>query len=224
MTSARHFDTWWKKARAEAPDLLTFTLADLVDPAADEVSPGDYPGTWDELPLSYEFAPGEPDDGVTVDVPLAALGQVNAEELGWQVPGRREELVTELIRSLPKDLRAAVRARTRHRAGRDRPAGRAARQPAGRAEPGTRPPRRGAGAAGRVRSVPAARPPDGSPTGCWTGIRELASGKDLGELRQRLRPRLQKMLTGAAGDLLRTGLRSWDVGTLPRVFTATGQA
>ena len=26
-------------------------------------------------------------------------------ELGWQVPGRREELVTELIRSLPKDLR-----------------------------------------------------------------------------------------------------------------------
>ena len=49
--------------------------------------------------------------------------------------------------------------------------------------------------------------------------RELASGKDVGELRERLRPRLQKMLSGAAGDILRTGLRSWDVGTLPRVFT-----
>ena len=42
---------------------------------------------------------------MTVDIPLAALGQVSGEELGWQVPGRREELVTELIRSLPKDLR-----------------------------------------------------------------------------------------------------------------------
>ena len=42
---------------------------------------------------------------MTVDVPLAALSQVSGDELGWQVPGRREELVTELIRSLPKDLR-----------------------------------------------------------------------------------------------------------------------
>ena len=42
---------------------------------------------------------------MTVDIPLAALNQVSGEELSWQVPGRREELVTELIRSLPKDLR-----------------------------------------------------------------------------------------------------------------------
>ena len=42
---------------------------------------------------------------MTADIPLAALGQVNGEELGWQVPGLREELVTELIRSLPKELR-----------------------------------------------------------------------------------------------------------------------
>jgi len=92
---------------AQAPDLLTFTSGDLVSPAADDIRPADYPASWGGLPLSYEFAPGEPDDGVTVDVPLAALGQVSGEELGWQVPGRREELVTELIRSLPKDLRRA---------------------------------------------------------------------------------------------------------------------
>src|SRR6516225_10914514 len=30
VTSARHFDTWWKEARAQSPDLLTFTAADLV--------------------------------------------------------------------------------------------------------------------------------------------------------------------------------------------------
>src|SRR6516225_8581432 len=32
VTSARHFDTWWKKARAQSPDLLTCTQADLVGP------------------------------------------------------------------------------------------------------------------------------------------------------------------------------------------------
>ena len=107
VTSARHFDTWWKKARAQDPDLLALTPADLDGPAAGQVRPADYPASWGELPLTYEFAPGEPGDGVTVDVPLAELDKVNAEEFGWQVPGRREELVTELIRSLPKDLRRA---------------------------------------------------------------------------------------------------------------------
>ena len=50
--------------------------ADLVGPAAEEVSPEDYPDQWGELPLTYEFAPGEPDDGVAADIPLASLNQV----------------------------------------------------------------------------------------------------------------------------------------------------
>src|SRR5262249_55058542 len=70
VTSARHFDTWWKKARAQDPDLLTLTPADLEGPAADQVQPAAYPAHWGELPLTYEFAPGEPGDGVTVDIPL----------------------------------------------------------------------------------------------------------------------------------------------------------
>jgi ATP-dependent helicase HrpA len=49
--------------------------------------------------------------------------------------------------------------------------------------------------------------------------RELATGKDLDALRQQLRPRLQARLTEAAGDLTRTGLKEWSIGTLPRVFT-----
>jgi ATP-dependent helicase HrpA len=218
VTSARHFDAWWKKARTESPDLLTFTLADLVDPAADEVSAGDYPGTWDGLPLSYDFAPGEPDDGVTADVPLAALGQVSAEELGWQVPGRREELVTELIRSLPKDLRRLfVPAPDTARAVTPRLG-----DPHGSLLDAL------SRELGRLAGVPVPRDAfDLSRLPAHLrityrvldGDQELASGKDLGELRERLRPRLQKMLTGAASDLLRTGLRSWDVGTLPRVFT-----
>jgi ATP-dependent helicase HrpA len=217
VTSARHFDAWWKKARRQTPDLLTFTLADLTGPAADEVRPADFPAQWGELPLSYEFAPGEPDDGVTVDVPLASLGQVSAEELGWQVPGRREELVTELIRSLPKELRRLFV-----------PAPDTARAVLARlGEP------RGnlldalAAELGRIAGTPVPREAfDESRLPAhlritfrvMDGGRELARGKDLDELRERLRPRLQERLTEAAGDLVRTGLRDWTIGELPKVF------
>ena len=64
------------------------------------------------LPLSYAFAPGAAEDGVTVDVPLAVLDGVAAatsgESLAFTVPGLREELVTALLRTLPKQLRRAL--------------------------------------------------------------------------------------------------------------------
>jgi ATP-dependent helicase HrpA len=219
VTSARHFDTWWKKARAHDPDLLTFTQADLVGPAAEDIDPADYPSSWGGgLPLSYEFTPGEPDDGVTADIPLAVLGQVNGEELGWQVPGLREELVTELIRSLPKELRRLFV-----------PAPDTARAVTARlGEPHGSLLDALARELGRLAGVPVPRDAfDESRLPAhlkityrvMDGNRELAHGKDLGELRERLRPRLQAKLTEAAGDITRTGLKDWTIGSLPRVFT-----
>ena len=106
VVSARHFDGWWKKQRHRTPDLLTFTRDDLLrnDDAAD-----DQPDTWQAgdlaLPVSYRFEPGAEDDGVTVHVPVDVLARLGGDEFAWQVPALREELVTALIRSLPKDLR-----------------------------------------------------------------------------------------------------------------------
>ena len=218
VTSARHFDAWWKQARAAEPGLLTFAAADLAGPAAAQVSPADYPSSWGELPLSYEFAPGEPDDGVSVDIPLARLNQVTGAELGWQVPGLREELVTELIRSLPKQLRTAFV-----------PAPQTARTVLERLGP----PRGDlldalAAELGRLGGVPI-------PREAWNlsrlpahlrityrvldGGRVLASGKDLAELQRRLQPRLQAELSEAARGITRSGLRTWDFDSLPRVFT-----
>jgi ATP-dependent helicase HrpA len=219
VTSARHFDAWWKKARAETPDLLTFTPADLVGPAADQVTAADYPQAWGgELPLSYQFAPGEPDDGVTVDVPLTALGQMNAEELGWQVPGLREELVTELIRSLPKELRRAfVPAPDTARAVIARLG-----QPHGNLLDAL------GAELGRLGGVPVPRDafdPSRLPGHLritfrvMDADRELARGKDLEALRRQLRPRLQAMLTEAGDSIIRTGLKDWTIPALPRVFT-----
>jgi ATP-dependent helicase HrpA len=218
VTSARHFDSWWKKARAGSPDLLTFTPADLVDPDAGQIGAADYPPTWGGLPLSYEFAPGEPEDGVTVDIPLAALSQITGEEFSWQVPGRREELVTELIRSLSKELRRAFV-----------PAPDAARAVLARlGEPqGNLLDALGAelGRLGGLRIPRDAWDVSRLPAHLRITFRvmdagrEVASGKDLDAVRQQVRPRLQAMLNEAAGGLLRTGLRDWSIGTLPRVFT-----
>ena len=219
VTSARHFDSWWKKARAADPELLDLRLDDLLGAAAEEAGPAAYPVRWGELPVSYEFAPGQPDDGVTVDIPLARLNQVGEEEFGWQVPGLREELVTELIRSLPKQLRTMFV-----------PAPDTARALLPRLGPahgdllsalaaeltrlgGTRVPR----SAFDVSRLPAHLRvtfrvvEDGQ---------VLATGKDLPGLRQELRPRLRETLTEAARGLTRSGLRAWDLDTLPRVLRA----
>ena len=219
VTSARHFDSWWKKARGQAPDLLTLTFADLAGPGTGQVQPADYPASWGELPLSYEFAPGAPEDGVTADIPLAALARVDGDELGWQVPGRRVELVTELIRSLPKELRREFV-----------PAPDVARDVVARlGEPdGNLLDALGAelGRLGGVRIPRDAWDESRLPAHLrmtfrvLDGNRELARGKDLDALRRQLRPRLAEMAADAAGDLLRTGLKDWSIGTLPQVFTS----
>jgi ATP-dependent helicase HrpA len=109
VVSGRHFDTWWKQARREQPDLLDFEQSLLVRDESLTVAEEDFPDEWRSgevvLPLSYVFEPGASADGVTVDVPLAQLNQVDAADFWWHVPGRREELVTALIKTLPKQWR-----------------------------------------------------------------------------------------------------------------------
>ncbi|WP_078324152.1 ATP-dependent RNA helicase HrpA [Mycobacteroides salmoniphilum] len=104
--SARHFDAWWRKQRHQTPDLLTFTRNDLLR-AGDAAA--DMPDTWRAgdvaLPVSYRFEPGAADDGVSVHIPVEVLARLGGDEFAWHVPALREELITALIRSLPKDLR-----------------------------------------------------------------------------------------------------------------------
>ena len=218
VISARHFDTWWKQARAADPALLDLSPADLISASAEQISPDNYPARWADLPVSYEFAPGEPDDGVSVDIPLARLNQVSAEEFSWQVPGLRQEMVTELIRSLPKQLRTTFV-----------PVPDTARAVLPRLGPargdlldalGTELSRLGG-----VHIPRSAWDLSRLPAYLRMTFRVvedgqvLAEGKDLDELRRQLRPRLQATLSEAASGITRTGLRTWDIGTLPRVFS-----
>ncbi|NLJ53308.1 MAG: ATP-dependent RNA helicase HrpA, partial [Intrasporangiaceae bacterium] len=109
VVSARHFDTWWKKASRTTPQLLTLTLDQLTRDDAEQVSESDFPLRWSQgdidLSVGYQFNPGAVDDGVSVTVPVSILNQVTADDFDWQVPGLRGELVAALIKTLPKDLR-----------------------------------------------------------------------------------------------------------------------
>ena len=220
VVSARHFDAWWRKQRHRTPDLLTLTRDDLL---RTEDTAGDQPDTWQagdlSLPVTYRFEPGAEDDGITVHVPVEVLARLGGDEFAWHVPALREELVTALIRSLPKDLRRNFV-----------PAPDTARAVLATLEPGTEPLLRSLQRALQRRTgvlVPidafdldklpshlrvtfAVESADGS---------EVARGKDLEALQEQLAaPARQAVAEAVADGLERSGLRGWpdDLDELPR--------
>ena len=109
VVSQRSFEGWWKTARRDDPELLTMTVDTLLPEGAPEVDEHEFPAMWQQgdqrLALHYRFEPGADDDGVTATVPLALLPRLDEVAFESQVPGFRRELVTALIRSMPKRLR-----------------------------------------------------------------------------------------------------------------------
>jgi ATP-dependent helicase HrpA len=220
VVSTPDFDAWWKKVGKKNPDLLTIDREMLLTAGARDVDPAAYPDalTQDgiELPARYRFEPGASDDGVTVRVPLAALESVQVEQLAWQVPGLREDLVAAMLRSLPKALRrnfvpAPDYARALVR------------------ELGDDEPDLPAALAGRLRAMTGVVvPPD-----AWdlaavpahlrvnyqvtdSDGQVLDSGRDLAELRRRMRVAGRELRENAPDSIERSGLAEWDFGTLPR--------
>ncbi len=110
VASRKAFEDW--RAEVEKTDTkhLFFTDDDVLNSQAPTT--GDFPEVWQlgdlKLPLRYVFDPASDDDGVTIRVPLVALPQLDAIELLWGVPGWRFELVLQLLKSLPKDIRRQI--------------------------------------------------------------------------------------------------------------------
>src|SRR4051794_29519046 len=231
VVSGAHFDSWWKHKRHEQPDLLDFEREMLIRESAEAVTKADYPDTWRQGPLkfrvTYQFEPGADADGVTVHIPLQVLNQVTDEGFDWQIPGLREQVVTELIRSLPKPIR-------RHYV----PAPNYARAFLERAVPLQEPLtttmarelKRMVGVPFEAGDFDWAKVPDHLKITFRIvdeRRRKLAEDKDLDALKLRLKPKARKALSQAAaatasregGEALeRTGLTDWTIGTLTRVF------
>ncbi|MFF1572965.1 ATP-dependent RNA helicase HrpA [Leifsonia sp. NPDC058292] len=242
VVSTRSFEGWWRKAKTETPDLLTMTQEALL---ADDSTPVDddaFPAVWrqgdQQLTLRYRFEPGEDDDGVTVQVPLPLLAGLVADGFDWQVPGLRQELVTAMIKSLPKAIRRLVV-----------PAGDWARRLLGelsdtagmRSHLGERP----AASLAETLAATISRLTGSRVTAEDFGVdripshlrptfqvigergRPVASGKDLGELQDRLRTRARDSVARVAeartpNALERSGIATWDFDELPR-FVDTEQ-
>ena len=103
---------WLKKERRRDPAALCMRREDLL-PDEEAAPPADqFPDTLNLtkalLPLDYRYAPGEEEDGVTVTVPQHAINHLSHDQIDWLVPGRLEEKITALIRTLPKSLRRCL--------------------------------------------------------------------------------------------------------------------
>ena len=227
VVSGAHFDRWWKQVRRDEPELLTFDPAMLVNETAEQVAEDDYPDVWREgelaLPLSYQFEPGSDADGVTVDVPVATLNQVEPAAFTWQVPGLRHDLVVALIRTLPKRLRVSFV-----------PAPNYARDFLAAVAPGEEPlldalERFLLGTTGTVvprdawdwTKVPAHLRPTFRVVAADGSL--VARGKDLDELKAPLRPTFADAMAEAASTsgLDIRGQTTWTFGTIEQTFTQT---
>ena len=223
VVSQRHFDRWWKDARRQTPDLLTFTEELLTRDAADTVSANDYPRTWRqgslELGVTYQFEPGGAADGVTVHIPVQVLNQVEDEGFDWQVPGLRADLATALIRALPKATRRHFVPAPDHAA-----AALADVQPGGgrrldeelarvlHAQTGTRISPQDWGAdrvADHLRITFSVEDDRG---------KVLGSAKSLASLQDELAGQVQRRMSHAGASVERKGLRQWDFDKLPETF------
>ncbi|NHA66811.1 ATP-dependent RNA helicase HrpA [Phycicoccus flavus] len=225
VVSERHFDRWWRGERRRRPDLLTLTEDDLTSAAGEAVSASDYPHTWHQgdiaLDVTYQFAPGQAADGVTVHVPVAVLNRLTPDGFDWQVPGLREDLAVALVRSLPKATRRHLVPAPDHAAAALREAD----------------PTRGSLAEELARALQArtgtrvdpaefdlARVPDhlrvtfSIERPGRRGPQVVATGKDLDELRERTGGAVRAGMARAGRGIEREGITTWDVGTVPETF------
>ncbi|KPI04029.1 ATP-dependent helicase HrpA [Actinobacteria bacterium OK006] len=231
VVSGAHFDSWWKHKRHDEPELLDFERSMLINERAGDVSKDDYPDSWHQgrlkFRVTYQFEPGADADGVTVHIPLQVLNQVTDEGFDWQIPGLREEVVTELIRSLPKPIRRNYV-----------PAPNFAKRFLDQAVPLQEPLATTlARELKRMVGVPVT-----ADDFDWSRVpdhlkitfrivderrRKLAEDKDLSTLQLQLKPKARKAISQAAAataereggeSLERTGLTDWTIGTLTRVF------
>ncbi len=216
--SGERFDRWRRIAEASQPRLLFMQREQLMRHAAEGITADLFPATLQvgshDYPLAYRFEPGHPLDGVTLTLPLMALGQLDDDVLSWLVPGMVRDKVTALLRGLPQRIR-------RHFV----PLPQAVTRFLSMAQPGD-----GALETCLRRFVDQGGEP-WPPELDWTPMpahlrfnlrllgeqrEELGMGRDVAALRRQFSVEARAALTGAADDRFsRSGLQTWDMDELP---------
>ncbi|EHZ2549038.1 ATP-dependent RNA helicase HrpA [Vibrio vulnificus] len=223
VVSGRHFDTWWKQASKKEPELLNFKKEMLFKGDASHVTDLDYPNFWHQnglkLKLSYQFEPGDDSDGVTVHIPLPILNQIDPAGFDWQIPGLRHELVVSLIKSLPKTLRKNFVPAPNYA---DAFLSRVTAMEMPLLDALEKELRRMTGATVLREDWKLDQVPDHLKV-TFRAVdernRKLKEHKDLHELKESLKEKVQETLSKVADDdIEQQGLHTWSFGELPQVY------
>ncbi|HFQ4920516.1 TPA: ATP-dependent RNA helicase HrpA [Vibrio vulnificus] len=223
VVSGRHFDTWWKLASKKEPELLNFEKEMLFKGDASHVTDLDYPNFWHQnglkLKLSYQFEPGDDSDGVTVHIPLPILNQIDPAGFDWQIPGLRHELVVSLIKSLPKTLRKNFVPAPNYA---DAFLSRVTAMEMPLLDALEKELRRMTGATVLREDWKLDQVPDHLKV-TFRAVdernRKLKEHKDLHELKESLKEKVQETLSKVADDdIEQQGLHTWSFGELPQVY------
>ena len=222
--SRASFEAWRANEERLDPGKLRLTREALMRHAAASVTEALFPESLAvagaALPLKYRFAPGHPQDGLLLTVPLALLNQVDDRVLSWLVPGMIRDKVMHVLKALPKSLRNRL----------------VPLPDAVTAFLEQAPPPDAASVSDALADWLRRRLPDAPPVASLRDVElpdhlrvnvsvvdasghELAVDRDLVRLRERLRDaaRLQFASEGPAFE--RRGLRKWDFGELPETLT-----
>ena len=224
VTSARHFDAWWRRVVDHDPHRLDLEMQVVLVPEAARLDPREFPDEWHHgdlvAPIHYTYEPGSDIDGVIIDVPATGLDRLDPSVFEWHVPGHREELVVSLIRSLPKSLRKSFLP-VKETAGRvleTPPAG-------GLLDHVRRELSRISGLSIVADDFDLARLPTHlKPTFRIVGDdgAVLGVGDDLASLRTQLRSEARETVVRRSHPVERTGITRWDFGDLPRTIRVPG--
>lgn len=112
ICSGRDLERWWRQASPEQRRALHLQREELMRHEAAGITTDAYPALIRlggvDCRAHYLHEPGHARDGVTVDVPLFALNQVDPQRLAWLVPGLLAEKVQALLKTLPQKIRARL--------------------------------------------------------------------------------------------------------------------
>ena len=223
VRDARSFEHWYRDREKAEPKLLHLAKEDLMRHGAESVTEELFPKQLrigdHVFPLAYRFDPAHPLDGVTMNVPLALLNQVDDAAIDWLVPGMVRDKIAWAMKALPKRIRTALVPVPEH-----------VTAFLTRVRPGER------AIADEVLAYASRLVGERLDSSVWSkdevpahlrmnlrvvddAKRELAMGRDIAALRKQLGEAAQLTLSQSKPGLEREGIKAWDFGDLPAEVT-----
>ncbi len=112
VCSGASCESWYKTEVRKQPNLLLLSQDELMRHEAAGITTQAFPKTLRlggvDCLATYLHEPGDARDGVTVEVPIFALNQVNEERCEWLVPGMLKDKIQALIKTLHQRPRSRL--------------------------------------------------------------------------------------------------------------------